>query len=85
MNDAKTITFRDPILGSPNGRHDLAPILLEDACRELFRDNSAAVGRFDFVVSTKIDRPTADRPHFFIAYGMKLRDGLKVIAKQNIT
>jgi len=28
-------------------------------------------------VSTKIDRPTADRPHFFIAYGTKSRDGLK--------
>ena len=35
------------------------------------------VGSFDFVVSTKIDRPTADRPHFFIAYGTKSRDGLK--------
>ena len=28
-------------------------------------------------MSTKIDRPTADRPHFFIAYGTKSRDGLK--------
>jgi hypothetical protein len=28
-------------------------------------------------VSTKIDRPTADRPHFFIAYGTKSREGLK--------
>ena len=30
----------------------------------MFRDNLAIVGNFDFVVSTKIDRPTADRRHF---------------------
>jgi hypothetical protein len=35
------------------------------------------VGKFDFVVSTKIDRATAERPHFFIAYGTKSPDGLK--------
>ena len=43
----------------------------------MFRDNLATIGNFDFVVSTKIDRPTADRPQFFIAYGTKSRDGLK--------
>jgi hypothetical protein len=48
------------------------------AVEKLFRDNLAFVGNFDFVVSTKIDRPTADRPHFFIAYGSKSREGLKV-------
>jgi hypothetical protein len=47
------------------------------AVEKLFRDNLATAGRFDFVVSTKIDRPTADRPHFFIVYGTKSRDGLK--------
>ena len=35
-------------------------------------------GNFDFVVSTKIDRSTAERPHFFIAYATKSDDGLKV-------
>jgi hypothetical protein len=50
---------------------------LEGAVEKLFRDNLAIVGNFGFVVSTKIDRPTADRPHFFIAYGTKSRDGLK--------
>jgi hypothetical protein len=30
------------------------------------------------VVSTKIDRPTADRPLFFIVYGTKSHDGLRV-------
>jgi len=52
MSDAKTISSLDP-----RGR----------AVEKLFRDNLATVGNFDFVVSTKIDRPTADRPHFFIA------------------
>ena len=29
-----------------------------------------------FVVSTRIDKSTADRPHFFITYGSKNREGL---------
>lgn len=35
------------------------------------------MGDFNFVVSTKIDKATAERPHFFISYGTKSRDGLK--------
>jgi len=35
------------------------------------------VGDFDYVISTKVERPTADRPLFFIVYGTKSRDGLK--------
>jgi hypothetical protein len=34
------------------------------------------VGDFRYVVSTKIDRPTADRPLFFIVYGTKSDNGL---------
>jgi hypothetical protein len=44
---------------------------------KLFRDTLRNAGGFDHVVSTKIDRSTADRPHFFIAYGTKSDDGLK--------
>jgi three-Cys-motif partner protein len=78
MNDAKTIASLDPILGGPEWETRLDPNLPRGrAVEKLFRDNLATVGRFDFVVSTKIDRPTADRPHFFIAYGTKSRDGLK--------
>ena len=33
-------------------------------------------GNFTYVVSTKIDKSTADRPHFFLAYGTKNRAGL---------
>ncbi len=79
MNDAKTISSLDPILGGSGWEARLDPSLPRGrAVEKLFRDNLAIVGNFDFVVSTKIDRPTADRPHFFIAYGTKSRDGLKV-------
>src|SRR5438045_2820724 len=54
-----TLAAKRPDASLPRGR----------AVEKLFRDNLAMVGSFDFVVSTKIDRPTADRPHFFIAYG----------------
>ena len=78
MSDTKTISSLDPILGGPGWETRLDPNLPRGrAVEKLFRDNLAIVGNFDFVVSTKIDRPTADRPHFFIAYGTKSRDGLK--------
>ena len=78
MSDAKTISSLDPILGGPGWETRLDPNLARGrAVEKLFRDHLANVGNFDFVVSTKIDRPTADRPHFFIAYGTKSRDGLK--------
>jgi three-Cys-motif partner protein len=78
MSDPKTISSLDPILGGPGWEMRLDPSLPRGrAVEKLFRDNLATVGNFDFVVSTKIDRPTADRPHFFIAYGTKSRDGLK--------
>jgi hypothetical protein len=78
MSDTKTISSLDPILGGPEWETRLDPNLSRGrAVEKLFRDNLAMVGNFDFVVSTKIDRPTADRPHFFIAYGTKSRDGLK--------
>jgi hypothetical protein len=78
MSDTKTISSLGPILGGPEWETRLDPNLSRGrAVEKLFRDNLAMVGNFDFVVSTKIDRPTADRPHFFIAYGTKSRDGLK--------
>lgn len=78
MNDEKTIASLDPILGGADWEKRLDPRMPRGrAVEKLFRDNLAIVGGFDFVVSTKIDRPTADRPHFFIVYGTKSRDGLK--------
>jgi three-Cys-motif partner protein len=78
MSDVKTIASLDPILGGPGWEARLDLTLSRGrAVEKLFRDNLALAGNFCFVVSTKIDRPTADRPHFFIAYGTKSRDGLK--------
>jgi three-Cys-motif partner protein len=78
MSDAKTIASLDPILGGPNWEERLDPHLYRGrAVEKLFRDTLRAAGDFAFVVSTKIDRSTADRPLFFIAYGTKSRDGLK--------
>lgn len=78
MSDAKTIASLDPILGGPNWVQRLDPNLPRGrAIEKLFRDTLRGAGGFQFVVSTKIDRSTADRPHFFIAYGTKSDDGLK--------
>jgi three-Cys-motif partner protein len=78
MRDAKTIASFDPILGGPNWEERLDPNLPRGrAVEKLFRDSLRGVGDFDFVVSTKIDRSTADRPHFFIAYATKSPNGLK--------
>jgi len=78
MRDAKTIASLDPILGGPNWEQRLDRNLPRGrAVEKLFRDTLRAAGRFEFVVSTKIDRSTTDRPHFFIAYGTKSEDGLR--------
>jgi hypothetical protein len=47
------------------------------AVEKLFRETLKTAGRFEFVVSTRIDKATAERPHFFIAYGTKSVNGLK--------
>jgi len=77
-DDADTIASLDPILGGPGwcGRLDLT-ISRGLAVEKLFRETLKSVGNFDFVISTKIDKVTAERPHFFIAYGTKSADGLK--------
>jgi len=78
MSDAKTIASLDPILGGPNWEARLDPNLPRGrAIEKLFRDTLRNAGGFEFVVSTKIDRSSADRPHFFIANGTKSDDGLK--------
>lgn len=47
------------------------------AVEKLFRETLKAAGRFGYVVSTRIDKSTQERPHFFLAYGTKDRAGLK--------
>jgi len=47
------------------------------AVEKLFRETLKAAGNFAYVVSTRIDKSTENRPHFFIAYATKDRAGLK--------
>jgi three-Cys-motif partner protein len=77
-DDESTITSLEPILGGPGWRDRLDPNLDRGpATEKLFRASLKAAGNFEFVVSTKIDKATTDRPHFFIAYGTKSIEGLK--------
>ena len=77
--DENIVASLEPILGGPNWSQRLDPALTRgNAVEKLFRESLKKAGNFAFVVSTKIDKATVDRPHFFIAYGTKSREGLKV-------
>jgi three-Cys-motif partner protein len=78
-DDQDTINSLNPILGGPGWRDRLdASLDRGPASEKLFRETLKAVGNFDFVISTKIDKATTERPHFFITYGTKSLEGLKV-------
>jgi three-Cys-motif partner protein len=77
-DDESTVESLDPILGGPGWRDRLDVSLPRGAAVEkLFRETLRLAGNFDFVISTKIDKATVERPHFFITYGTKSREGLK--------
>jgi three-Cys-motif partner protein len=77
-NDADIIDSMAPILGGPDWPDRLDSSLPRGlAVEKLFRETLKSVGNFNFVVSTKIDKATDERPYFFIAYGTKSPDGLK--------
>ncbi len=67
-----------PILGGGDwqGRLD-ASLPRGLAVEKLFRETIKDAWNLRFVVSTKIDKATAERPHFFITYGTNSPDGLK--------
>lgn len=76
--DEQTIASMSPILGGADWRDRLDSNLRRGlAVEKLFREAFKSVGNFRFVISTKVDKATADRPHFFITYGTKSPDGLK--------
>ena len=78
-DDEETIASFTEILGGPGWRDRLDTNLERGpAAEKLFRETLKSVGNFDFVVSTKIDKATVERPHFFITYGTKSLEGLKV-------
>ncbi len=77
-NDPTIIETLDPILGGPNWASRLDPALPRGpAVEKLFRSVLKAEGNFDYVLSTRIDKSTADRPHFFIVYGTRSTHGVK--------
>jgi three-Cys-motif partner protein len=76
--DPRIIASLNPILGGPGWQNRLDPTLKKGpAVEKLFRETLQAAGKFTYVVSTKIDKSTEERPHFFLAYGTKDRAGLK--------
>lgn len=48
----------------------------EEAVLELFRDQLKSVGEYDYVLSARIQRPTANRSQFYLVYGTRHRKGL---------
>lgn len=76
--DEKIIASLDPILGGPGWQKRLDPDMKPGpAVEKLFRETLKRSGEFAYVVSTKIDKNTQNRPHFFLAYATKDRAGLK--------
>ncbi|HJT42372.1 MAG TPA: three-Cys-motif partner protein TcmP [Rhizomicrobium sp.] len=76
-DDPIHIASLDHILGGPGWRDRLDKDLPRGAAVEkLFRQTVETTLNMPFVVSTRIDKSTADRPHFFITYGSKNREGL---------
>jgi three-Cys-motif partner protein len=76
-DDEDVVESFNAILGGPGWRDRLDPNLPRGrAVEELFRETLKTAGHFDFVISTKIDKATADRPYFSITYGTKSRAGL---------
>jgi three-Cys-motif partner protein len=77
-DDPDIIESLNPILGGPGWRTRLDPGLPRGAAVEkLFRETLKLTGQFEYVISTRIDKATAERPHFFITYGTKSSEGLK--------
>jgi three-Cys-motif partner protein len=78
MSDPRTIASLNPILGGPGWKDRLVgDVPLGQEIERTFRQVLKVAGKFQYVLSTRIDKATADRPHFFIAYGTRKAAGLK--------
>jgi three-Cys-motif partner protein len=76
--DEDIVNSLNRILGGPGWEARLDPNLSRGlAVEKLFRETLKNAGAFDFVISTRIDKATAERPHFFITYGTKSIEGLR--------
>ena len=75
--DESVIASFDHIFGGPGWQSRLDPALKKGpAAVKLFCETLKTAGNFQFVVTTRIDKSTEERPHFFLAYGTKNRAGL---------
>lgn len=76
--DPDIISSLAPILGGTHWRDRLdTEIPRGRAVEKLFRETLKNALGLKFVVSTKVDKATVERPHFFITYGTKSSEGLK--------
>lgn len=48
----------------------------EEAVLEFFREQLKSVGEYDYVISARVQRPTAARSQFYLVYGTRNRKGL---------
>jgi three-Cys-motif partner protein len=77
-DDPAIVETFDSILGGPNWKTRLDPNLPPgEAAEKLFRHELRKAGAYRFVLSTTIEKATADRPHFSIAYGTHSSKGLR--------
>lgn len=77
-DDPDIVISLSPILGGSDWRDRLDSNMPRGlAVEKLFRETLKTALDLDFVVSTKIDKSTVERPHFFITYGTKSSNGLK--------
>jgi len=77
-DDEDIIASLAPILGGIDWPSRLDTSLTRGlAVEKLFRETLKAAWNLEFVISTKIDKATTERAHFFITYGTKNADGLK--------
>lgn len=75
--DTATETSLAPILGGAGWKDRLdSELPVGRAVEKLFREELEKTGEYDFVTSTRIDKSTVDRPHFFLAYGTRNVNGL---------
>lgn len=70
-----------PPFGDPHWRPRFEALLLsglsrEEAVLELFREQLKSVGEYEYVISARVQRPTAARSQFYLVYGTRSRKGL---------
>jgi three-Cys-motif partner protein len=75
--DPQVIETFNAILGGPGWRERLdASIPAGQAAEKLFLDQLKLAGNFSYAISTRIEKATANRPHFSITYGTRSKHGL---------